>query len=129
MRRAKCCPPPAPAPLEYVPNCLARFVRACADGTGTIIEEVDGAYLWVKIEEDETYETAQERANEYALKLARYRALTQVLYCNSISPDDLAGCGLVEERPVTDFACANTICDQTGIPLCTEDGVNLITES
>lgn len=120
MRR---CDPPAPAPFAYFTNCPQRYVRACTDGTGMVTGEIAGATFFVKKEEGETDGQAQARVDEYALKIARGRALNKVLYCNTLSAGDLAGCGLVDERP-TVVGC-NTLCTESGLTICTENGDTL----
>lgn len=122
MRR-RCCPAPAPAPFTYYPNCPAEYIRACSDGTGTVVGRVPGAYFYTKLEDGETPTQAQDRANEYAEKLAKGRALNKVLTCNTISPEDINDCGLVEERPSFDPACADLYCNGSGIQYCDENSI------
>jgi hypothetical protein len=109
------CPQPAPGPLSKFPNCPVQFTRMCADGSGIIIERIPGAYLFAD---------SQALADEYALALARGRALNQVLYCNTITESDLSGCGLIEVRPGSIIACTQTYCNESGIPYCNEDSIN-----
>lgn len=108
---SQCCPP-APAPFDKYPNCPTEFVRACTDGTGTVVGSVAGG---------EFFAATPELAQFWADQLARGRALNKVLICNTLSPGDLAGCGLVEERPSVIPGC-NPLCTETGFSLCTESG-------
>lgn len=126
MRR--CCPPPAAPPYPYACNCAVDFSRYCSDGTGLVIKNIPASYLCVKWGADETYTTeaaAQIAANNFAVALARGRALNTVLTCNTLTPDDLLDCGLVEERPSFDPACALVLCDNLGHQICTDTGLNI----
>lgn len=107
---SQCCPP-APAPFDKYPNCPTEFVRACSDGTGTVVGSVAGA---------EFSAATPELAQLYADRLARGRALLQVLTCNTLTPGDLADCGLVDERPSVIPGCMG-ICDEDGFTICDED--------
>lgn len=120
-----CCDPSMP-PYSYAPNCEVTVFRYCADGSGYISQTIPAGYLSVKFGAGLTYTSqaaAQVAANAFAERLARRRALQIVLYCNTLTPDDLADCGLVEERPVFTPGCNFLLCTNTGNTLCTDENI------
>jgi hypothetical protein len=122
----RCCPP-APAPLAFATNCEVNIRRVCEDGTGIVPYSLPGGYLFVAVTEEVTYAAAEALAQSYALAIARYHALNQILTCNTVSENDLADCGLVEERP-GQITCT-TLCDQDGNTFCDEDGNTIAVSS
>jgi hypothetical protein len=123
-----CCPPPSVPPYPYAANCAVTFTRYCSDGSGTVSVTIPAAYLSVKFGTGLPYTSqaaAQVAANAFAERLARRRALQTVLYCNTVTPSDVADCGLVEERPVFTPGCAFVLCTNTGDTLCTDDSFQL----
>lgn len=114
-------------PYPYAWNCEFTYTRACSDGSGTVSYTVPAAYLSVKFGPDETFTTqaaAQIEANRQAEAIARRLALQQILYCNTVTPEDTAGCGCVEERPIFSPACAFIYCDGLGVSYCDGSDVN-----
>lgn len=113
-------------PYPYAYNCQVTFTRTCQDGSGSVTGTVPAAYFSVKFGPDEeftTQEAAQIQANALAERLARRLALQQILYCNTVTPEDTAGCGLVEERNIFSPACATLYCDGAGNTYCDGDDV------
>jgi hypothetical protein len=119
------CRIPSIPPYPYALNCEQIFVRQCNDGSGSVSGIVPAAYFAVLIADYSSEAAAQIAANEMAYRLARRLALQQILSCNTITPDDVAGCGCAEERPNFSPACALVLCTPAGFTICTEDGLNL----
>ncbi len=111
MRR-RCCPPPEMPPLSVYPNCEVTYTRACVDGSGYVIKVIPAAFIWAD---------TQEEANDLAEELARGRALRDILVCATLSPDDLADCGSVEETPVFNPTCGTVYCNGSGLAYCDGD--------
>ena len=120
-----CCPPPAAEPYPYAENCEVTVTRSCSDGSGSLSQTVPAAYLGVKISDYSSPAAAQIAANAFAERLARRRALQEVLYCTTLTPSDLADCGLVEERPSFTPGCNFLLCTTTGNTICTNENIPL----
>lgn len=106
-----------------VPNCAITFTRACADGTGIVQKTIGAAEFFVNSADYSSIEAAQIAVNALAEEIVRGQALNTVLYCNTILPSDLADCGLIEDRPVYNPACAVVYCDGSGVPYCNESSI------
>jgi len=122
-----CCNPAIP-PYPYAANCAVTVTRYCSDGSGSVSETIPAAYLSVKFGTGLPYTSeaaAQVAANAFAERLARRRALQTVLYCNTVTPSDLADCGLVEERPIFTPGCNFLLCTNTGNTICTDENIPL----
>ena len=120
-----CCNPAVP-PYPYAYNCQVTFTRSCQDGSGSVGSTIPAAYFSIKFGPDEEFTSqaaAQIEANALAERLARRLALQQILYCNTVTPEDTTGCGLVVERPVFSLACATLYCNGAGISYCDGDGI------